>query len=235
MKQLIFSLIILTTTSIFSLQLFGSVSTSELEQSVIEFVENKLHEESSSPQDFEVAITSTHSYQNIPACSQALNINIENHSYNLKHLSVRVQCNDPRKWHIRVPVKIKNYKDIIVARHYISRNQILTKHDIAISRQDVNEIRGDYFTDHQDVLGTVAQRNIQPDSVVQGNMIKAALVIKRGENVRVIAQNTGLSIEMNGTALSNAAKGDIIKIRNTRSNKVLEAVALESGIATMKI
>jgi flagella basal body P-ring formation protein FlgA len=58
------------------------------------------------------------------------------------------------------------------------------------------------------------------------------MAVRRGEPVKMIANNDGIEASASGEALADGQPGDVIRVRNTRSGKVIEAKVLEPGVVT---
>lgn len=72
--------------------------------------------------------------------------------------------------------------------------------------------------------GLIAQRPIRANSKIQGNMLSAPvapLSIKRNDMVVIRIERPGLVITAMGQAQANARSGDILKVKNTDSQRII--------------
>ncbi|MEO0853003.1 MAG: flagellar basal body P-ring formation chaperone FlgA, partial [Cyanobacteria bacterium J06648_11] len=63
--------------------------------------------------------------------------------------------------------------------------------------------------------------------------LRRRYLVKRGDTVRVKLQVGSLEVSLTGCALTNAARGESVRIRNERNRRVVDAVVTESGEAVV--
>lgn len=86
-------------------------------------------------------------------------------------------------------------------------------------------------SDAAQVIGLAAKRPLRAGAAVSGRDVAAAQVIKAGEMITVVYQNDGISLSLQGKALSAAGVGESFSVQNTDSKKVIQAVAVGPGQA----
>jgi flagella basal body P-ring formation protein FlgA len=60
-------------------------------------------------------------------------------------------------------------------------------------------------------------------------MVKAPILIRRGEKVSIIASTGTVTVRMEGKALEAGARGDVITVLNLSSKQKVEARVLAPG------
>ena len=60
-------------------------------------------------------------------------------------------------------------------------------------------------------------------------MVRAAIAVRRGERVSILATTAALQVRMEGEALSDGAIGEIIRVRNLSSRQEIEAQVVGPG------
>lgn len=88
-------------------------------------------------------------------------------------------------------------------------------------------------SDAEDAIGLAAKRPLRAGALVSMHDISAPQVIKTGDLVTVTFAADGLSLALQGKALSGAAQGENISVLNTTSKKVIQAVASGPGEAVI--
>lgn len=86
-------------------------------------------------------------------------------------------------------------------------------------------------SDAAQVIGLAAKRPLRAGAAVSGRDVAAAQVIKAGEMITVVYQNDGISLSLQGKAMSAAGVGESFSVQNTDSKKVIQAVAVAPGQA----
>ena len=61
-------------------------------------------------------------------------------------------------------------------------------------------------------------------------LLAAAVLVKRGDAVRIRASRGGVSVEGAGEALDSGARQGLIRVRNNASGRVIQARVLDAGL-----
>lgn len=88
-------------------------------------------------------------------------------------------------------------------------------------------------SDADAVIGLSAKRPLRQGSAVALRDVSAPQVIKQGDIVAVTYDYDGVALTLQGKAMSGAATGDVLKVQNTASKKIIEAVAMGPGSAAV--
>lgn len=210
-------------------------SLSEIEQVVIAQTEQMLLTQMGSLENTTVTIKHLDNRLKLQACMHPLQTSIEHNTTSFKNMTIRVSCSEPAKWSVRVPVQIQQFKPVLVSTKSISRDQPIGSDDYHLVMTDVNMLTEGYFQNPDDLKGLVLKNTISAGTVIKNNFLKQPILIKRGETVKIIAQAPGLNIETVGIAQMDGIKNQSITVRNQRSNKIIDAIAHESGVVIVNL
>lgn len=89
-----------------------------------------------------------------------------------------------------------------------------------------------FYNQPQSVIGQAAKRRIRASQLIAPNLLTAALAVQRGQPVKIIARHDGIEASVNGEALADGQPGDVIRVRNLSSEKVIDAQVVEPGVVT---
>jgi flagella basal body P-ring formation protein FlgA len=67
------------------------------------------------------------------------------------------------------------------------------------------------------------KRNVSADTVLSHTQLEQNRLIQRGDKVVISAGNSSVNVRMPGEALEDGTLGAQIRVRNTRSNRVIRA------------
>lgn len=168
-------------------------------------------------------------------CDQPLNTAFSSSSQRGSNLTVNVQCNGSTSWNLYVPVQVKMLQDVVVLTHSLSRNSLLTASDVHIEQRDINKMLSGHFSDVNEVLGKTLTRSVAGGLGLSPRYIKSATLIKRGQEVTLLAETSGITVKMSGKALGNGAAGERIKVKNLSSDRVIEGVVTENGLISTQM
>ncbi|MXD03568.1 flagellar basal body P-ring formation protein FlgA, partial [Escherichia coli] len=58
------------------------------------------------------------------------------------------------------------------------------------------------------------------------------VLVGRDQPVMIVYQSAGITASMPGVALKNGRKGEMVKVRNASSQRVISTMVAESGVVT---
>lgn len=207
-----------------SAQALIDTARSHLEQEVTTFLAN-----SNMQGRYEINIGRLDSRLRMNPCEQELEATMENTSTPLGRVTLRISCNGQSPWSIFVPASVSLYREVVVASRPVKRNMLIQGSDLTMAERDLGTLGQGYFIDHQQVIGNLARRSLQANQVITPNQISAPPMVRRGEQVVIIATSGSISVRMPGEALSDGALGQQIRVRNTRSQKIVHARVIAPG------
>lgn len=165
----------------------------------------------------------------LPRCGTALK-GFSPHSVNvLKSGTVGVKCTSPKPWSIYVPVSVEIYREVAVANKPLARGRIVTAADIAMQRFDISKLSGSYLFHTADIVGRELTRPVQMGKPLFSHLLKDPIAIHRGQTVPLVARGKDFEVRMEGLALSDAAVGQRLKVRNIRSRRIVEGQLAKNG------
>jgi flagella basal body P-ring formation protein FlgA len=150
-------------------------------------------------------------------------------------LTVGVRCASPKPWTLYIPTEIRIYDQVVSATMPLTRGNVIAESDVTLIRQETTALHSGYFTKPEQVIGQIVKQNIQIGEPISPRRVKVPLMVKQGEEVTIIAAVGNLEVRSKGKALRNAAKGEVLSVRNTRSKRVIEAIAIRPGIVRINM
>ncbi len=181
----------------------------------------------------EVELPAPDPRQQIPLCAMPLQTSLSRHNGQGGRLSVRVDCRDQAPWARHVSVQVKVYREVVVTTRSLARGEQLGAGDIALQEVDISQSRGLLLQDLSAAQGMELRRHVSSGSALSSDMLNAPLMVRRGDTVILTAERAGVSIRQQGTALQDGEAGKQIQVRNTRSNRVVQAVVTGHGEASV--
>lgn len=167
----------------------------------------------------------------LPVCASALETSVGRHNGQGGRLNVRVDCRDAAPWARNMAVNVKVYREMLVSSRNLSRGALITDADISIEEVDISQVRGQLIDDPQAAIGMEVRRNVSAGTALSGDMLNAPIMVRRGDTVMLTAERGGISIRQQGTAMQDGESGRQITVRNTSSNRVVQAVVTGHGEA----
>ncbi len=135
---------------------------------------------------------------------------------------------------IKVSGYVQKLIEIPVLKETIGRGSIIGRHDVEIIKIPENRLNGDMIIKAKNLIGTTPRRILSAGNPVQNNEVEAPKIIERGEFITMIFNNGSLKLTARGKALEHGAKGEMIRVINTGSNKTIEGLVTASREVTIQ-
>lgn len=165
----------------------------------------------------------------LPLCDSPLQSSAPSRGRKVGNTVVSVRCNGSRPWKLYVPVKVQARLMVLVAAQPLVRGTQVEADMLSRTERDVAQLPYGYFTRQKAVLGQVLQRNLSPGKVLTPGVLRPPLLVRRGQVVTLAAGADGFSVTTQGVALQDGARGALVRVRNSRSKRVVQGVVTGSG------
>ncbi len=158
---------------------------------------------------------------------------INNRSKNIrfyKNLSFIISVKTDGKYAARIPVscKLKIYEDIVYTAQYYPRGTILKKEDLCIKKADILKVPKDVIRSINYPVGKQLKRSVKKGTVLRRSAIKEAPLVKKGNTVKLVAEQGILSVTTYGKAKNDAVFGEMVKVENLKSKKIVTGVVMDA-------
>lgn len=122
---------------------------------------------------------------------------------------------------LNLPAQTIVYKEVLVARDQIDREQTLTKDCTEVKKVDVS-LRANYVLDGSMLDKEIITKKIfQKGEIIDKRFVKMKPDVARNSEVRVFfVSNGSVMITIDGTAMSDGMLGDYINVENKNYKKV---------------
>ena len=144
------------------------------------------------------------------------------------NMVVGIRCVGSRPWKIYLPVSVKRYQKVLVSTASLPRGHTITSADLSLEKRDIHRVRH-HITDPQRIDGMILKRPISAGAALTRAMLTAPRLVSRGDDVTIIARSGLVAISVKGKAMMNGRKGDKIRVRNTSSRQVIQAIVTSNG------
>jgi flagella basal body P-ring formation protein FlgA len=134
--------------------------------------------------------------------------------------------------HAEVPVdlEVRHFGEVVVSKNPLEANQTLKAEDLYLDRREVTELSG-FFSSIESLVGQRARRAIRPLTVIGSDDVmrndaaplpqEVPVLIKRQDRVRLMGQTSALSVSVLGEALQDGRAGELIRLRNVDSQRII--------------
>ncbi|WP_426338385.1 flagellar basal body P-ring formation chaperone FlgA [Pseudoduganella sp. S-14] len=173
---------------------------------------------------FDVEVVKTN--RAIPACPSETRVESLDQR-GIARMRFVVICPSLQGWRYEFLAKGKVSANVAVAATDLISGKILSPIDMLRERHDITLIP-DAFSDFGELEGMAARRTIRAGEVIRQNMLAAPQLVRRGEQVRIVAKREQIEVSMAGEALDNGTRGAIIRVKNSSGTQI-RARVIDAG------
>ncbi len=166
------------------------------------------------------------------ACGAPLEAEVPPSSGGLRARSiVQVRCTAASgRWTVLVPVSVDTEADVLVATRGLARGQVPGASDLQVVRQILPGLSNAYISNISELRGYHLARPLAAGQPLVRGALAADPVVRRGEAVTMVASVNGLEVRVPGRALADAGAGELVRVQNLASLKVIEGRADDTGM-----
>jgi len=172
---------------------------------------------------------------NLKPCTSDIDFAFNRQPISQNNVTVLASCEDVQPWKLYISVTFNIFGPVIIASETIHRGQIISPLQLEARDEVVNKHNHASFSDKAHIEGMIAKRSIRSGAIIQANQLKPPKLVKRGDNVVIVASNNAISVRMNGTALMDGSLGQQISVRNNQSERVVRARVNKTGLVTITL
>ena len=210
--------IILLIIPLMSLNSFGNTTNKHnLVDFVERFVKNNIVSQSDGKVD--ISVSAIDPRIKIKPCISILKANIPE-KHNGRNVNVKVYCEDAIPWQLFIPVRISQEIQVLVTTNILAKGTVIDNTNTVIEYININRIRGESIDNVELVTGGRLKRRLAKGAVVSPRNI---CLVCKGEVVTIIAKSTDFLIKTGGLALTSGSKGEQVRIKNSKSGRIINA------------
>ncbi|WAE52820.1 flagellar basal body P-ring formation chaperone FlgA [Stutzerimonas frequens] len=169
----------------------------------------------------------------LPRCDQPLQVRPAGSSPSLlERQRLAVRCPGENGWTLELTSQAGVWLPTVHAQGIIERGQTIAGSDLRLEPIDIARAQRGYFHRLEEVQGMAAKRRIRAGQTLTPSLLAQPLAVKRGQPVKIIASNDGIEASTSGEALADGQPGEVIRVRNVRSGKVIDAQVVKEGVVS---
>ncbi len=108
----------------------------------------------------------------------------------------------------------------------LNRNDIIGNRDIEWKTVRLDTVDSRTITDLETLIGQSPRRQIASDRAIRDDEVQPPILVTRGKQVTIALTTPLLQLTALGKALQNGAKGDVVRVQNSNSGKIISAVVI---------
>lgn len=136
---------------------------------------------------------------------------------------------------IPINLEVKLFAKVFVTAKTVNRLSNLTADLIEERQQEITELSGELVDSLDQVIGKQARRTLQKGTILVQKDLLEPILIKRNDQITIIASFGGVQVQATGKALDSGAKGDWIWAENLSSGQKIKVQIVDVGIVQVLV
>lgn len=165
----------------------------------------------------------------LQACPLPLRATVPPRAAPASRVSVPVECPEAGGWLIRVPLSLQVFRNVLVTSHALQRGDGLLATDLHDEPRDVALLGYGAIDDFAQVDGRALARALPTGHVLTPNDLGGRRMVLAGDHVQVVARLDGIQVSTQGIALGGGDNGARLRVRNSGSGRIIDAVVIAPG------
>ncbi|MCR9072061.1 MAG: flagellar basal body P-ring formation chaperone FlgA [Alphaproteobacteria bacterium] len=130
--------------------------------------------------------------------------------------------------------KVVPMVEVPMLRRHAMAGQVITEDMITWERVPTRRAGVTTVTQRDDIVGQTARRPLTAGVPVRLTDLKPNLMVTKGETITLMVRTGLMTLTARGTALESATRNGVIRVRNTHSQKVVEARVVGPDMAVVE-
>ena len=141
---------------------------------------------------------------------------------------LRVSAADGSVRHLRVNATIDRETPVLVATRSLSRGEVLAEGDVAAVYRSLRSLPRDTVRRPDAAVGKRVVRPIPAGDLVRAALLAEVPVVSRGARVMLVAEQGGLRITTPGIAKEDGGAGEMVRVVNSTSGRVVNGRVVDA-------
>jgi flagellar basal body P-ring formation protein FlgA len=134
---------------------------------------------------------------------------------------------------VRVTGRLRQMVELPVLLRAVSPGETIAAQDVGRITVAADRFLQGYVADAGEVVGKTPRRALRPHEPLRAAELQVPIVVRRGELVALTLETPGLVLTAQGKAAEDGGLGATIRVANTKSGRVVEAVVTGPGAAAI--
>jgi len=113
--------------------------------------------------------------------------------------------------------------DVVVSTKSLSSGTVLGAGDVKILQKWYDAVPQNRLSDLKEAVGKKLTVSVNPHMEITKNVLKDCPIVRRNQPVRIVLDNGVLCITASGVSQEDGILGDVVRVQNTTSKRVIHA------------
>jgi flagella basal body P-ring formation protein FlgA len=124
---------------------------------------------------------------------------------------------------------------VVFAARPLSRGAIIAAGDIETDFRDISMLGAGLIKGPDLAIGKQLGKSLRPGDAVFNHQLKNQTLVKRGDQVTILAKSGGLQVSAPGEVKNPGGAGDVVRVKNLMSRRILQARVVDEGVVEVDL
>ncbi len=158
----------------------------------------------------------------LAACAAPLEVFLPSGANIGSRVTTGVRCTQGAAWTIYLPVTVESEAPALILNKALARNAAVTSQDIEVKVLRSPGLGTTNLKNATELAGKRLKRDLPSGTVLSAAMFQPEVLIRRGQQVTLVALISGIEVRTQAVALSDGSASARIRVKNLNSAKVVE-------------
>jgi flagellar basal body P-ring formation protein FlgA len=135
---------------------------------------------------------------------------------------------------VRMTAELRLYDLVVCATRNLARHALLTDDDLKVVELDISMLGSGLLTDPGLATGRRLTTAVRPGMVLQARHLEEPPLVSRGDLVTIRARSGQLEVKAPGEARSTGARGELVRVKNLTSRRIIHAMVQGPGLVEVE-
>lgn len=178
-------------------------------------------------ENFEITFVSMANPQIILPHGEAAAVELASLNYDPQHGRFEAALAAPSKQNpmaeLTVTGKVDRLVPVPVLKKTLASGEIINGHDIMWINMKSSALQHDIILDAEEIIGMTPRRVLDSGKPLRGLELERPQLVGRGDTITITYHDGPMILTAQGKAMQGGARGDMIRVVNTSSNRTVEA------------
>jgi len=166
----------------------------------------------------------------LPGCDLPLEAFVTGDGQIHAQTTVGVRCAGAVRWTIYTSITAETVAPVLTARYALPLGAALTAADFQLQTRRLPGLLRNYLADPAALAGQRLRRPVSAGEPLSIDALAPAPLIRRGQQVVLVARGDGIEVRAAGIALSDGRFSDHIRVQNLSSQRIVEGVVRSASV-----
>ncbi|MEM7169538.1 MAG: flagellar basal body P-ring formation chaperone FlgA [Pseudomonadota bacterium] len=136
---------------------------------------------------------------------------------------------------LRVSGRAHRMVEVPVLNRRLAPGEEISAQHIEWMKLRADQVNRDAITKSDDMIGMTPRRTLSAGQMVRVNQLQTPVVVRKNSLITIQLVSGQMALTVQGRALENGAQGDVIRVMNTNSRKVVNALVAAADRVEVKL